>query len=346
MNTPDSFCLNPQYSTTRTGTKEHPRIENDPSLKLQTQLFLPAHPKRQGEGGLRTRGYFKKSFDDRPLISVITVVFNGDKYLEQTIQSVLNQSYDNVEYIIIDGGSTDSTVDIIRKYGRAIDYWVSEPDSGISEAFNKGGIASTGQWLNFMNCGDKFASADLLRDVVGNIDEKADVIFGKTNVVDSKGKILLTSGKAFDRKKFSRGRMIPHQSAFHNRRYFQQYGLFDKTLKLGMVYELLLRKQPLVTVFLDEIISNMLVGGAHETNDYLRLKEARMVKKQHCSDSGNFIIEFDYWYALGRALIKRALIRIGLGSIARKIRQIESKFRYIFCVFFIIDLLLIHFGEF
>jgi len=328
MSVTDFFCLNPKYSTTRIGTKERLRIENDPSSKLQTLLLFPANSKRQGEGGLRTKEYFKRSFNDKPLVSIITIVFNGHKHLEQTIQSVLNQSYDNIEYIVIDGGSTDGTLDIIKKHEHAIDYWVSEPDSGISDAFNKGIIASTGKWINFMNCADHFASPNAIEEFISHIDDNADVIFARANVVDSTGKILLTAGRPFDQEKFYRRMTIPHQSAFHNKRYFQQYGLFDKTLKAGMVYELLLRKQPLATVFIYETISNMLAGGVHETEDYLRLREARMIKKRHCSDViGLAVVEFDYCRALVRAFVKRALNGIGLKSVTRKIRQIESRFR-------------------
>jgi glycosyltransferase involved in cell wall biosynthesis len=321
------FCLNPQYSTTRTVIKERSIIGNDSLSQIQPKPFLPSHAQRQGEGGLKTKGYFKKTLANKPLVTVITVVYNRQHHMAKTIESVLNQNYDNVEYVIIDGGSNDGTVDIIRTYDHAIDYWVSEPDSGIGDAFNKGIIASTGGWINFMNCGDRFASADVVRDIVDNIDEKADVIFGKANVVDSQGKIIITAGKVFDENKFLRGRMIPHQSTFHNRHYFQQYGLFDNELKMAMCYEILLRKRPLSTVFIDKTLSNFLVGGVNETNDYLRLKEARMVKKKYCADTGNLTIEFDYCHALGRALIKRSLIRIGLGSIARKIRQIENKYK-------------------
>lgn len=321
----NSYCLNAEYSTTRIVTKEQPRIENSPSSKVQTELFLPAHPKRQGEGGLRTKGYFKKSFSDKPLISIITIVFNGQAYLEQTIQSVLNQTYDNVEYIIIDGGSTDDTVDTVRKYERVIDYWVSEPDSGISGAFNKGVITSTGEWLNFMNCGDRFSSANVIQDFVGKIDNNADVIFGKVNVVDNKGSVLLTHGSIFNGKKFARGWMIPHQSTFHNKFYFQRYGLFDERLKIVMDYELLLRKRSLSAVFIDKTFSNMLDGGVGYTEDYLRLKEARMAKKKYCSDVSALAIEFGYWYALGKALVKKVLIRMGLRNIVLKIHQIQSK---------------------
>ncbi len=83
------FCLNPQYSTTRMVTKEQPRIENDPSSKVHTKLFLPSRPNRQGEGGLRTKGYFKKNIESKPLVTIITVVYNRSKYLAQALESVL-----------------------------------------------------------------------------------------------------------------------------------------------------------------------------------------------------------------------------------------------------------------
>ncbi|NCR56260.1 MAG: glycosyltransferase, partial [Microcystis aeruginosa L211-07] len=139
--------LNNEFSTTRLMTMEMPVIVNTPSSKVQSHLFLPPNPEGRGEGGLRTKGYFKHSYTETselsekfavPLVTIITVVFNGEKHLEQTIQSVISQTYNNVEYIIIDGGSTDGTVDIIRKYEEVIDYWVNEPDAGISDAMNKG----------------------------------------------------------------------------------------------------------------------------------------------------------------------------------------------------------------
>ena len=81
---------------------------------FESVLFLPQNDTRKGEGGLRTKGYFKKNYEEKPLISIITVVYNGEMYLEETIQSVINQTYDNVEYIIIDGGSTDGTLNITQ----------------------------------------------------------------------------------------------------------------------------------------------------------------------------------------------------------------------------------------
>ena len=102
----------------------------------------------------------------RPLVSVVTVVFNGEKYLEETIQSVINQTYDNVEYTLIDGGSTDGTVDIIRKYEDKIAYWISEPDNGIFDAMNKGADKATGEYIYYLNAGDVFYSRNTLFDIM------------------------------------------------------------------------------------------------------------------------------------------------------------------------------------
>jgi glycosyltransferase involved in cell wall biosynthesis len=131
-------------------------------LKREGSSFMSATGQSKTEGGLRTRGLFKSSSSDKPLISVITVVFNGAQYLENTIRSVVGQVYANVEYIIIDGGSTDGSLEIIRNYSEQIDYWVSEPDRGIYDAMNKGLDAASGEWINFMNAGDAFHSKNSL----------------------------------------------------------------------------------------------------------------------------------------------------------------------------------------
>jgi len=104
--------------------KEQLVIESKLEDKFETVLFLPEGEGRKGQGGLRTQGYFKKSLPDKPLITVITVVFNGEEFLEETIQSVINQTYDNVEYIIIDGGSTDGNLVVVCNYEHVTDYWL------------------------------------------------------------------------------------------------------------------------------------------------------------------------------------------------------------------------------
>lgn len=150
------------YSTTRLVTHEPPILKTHPDDTFQTLLSLPISEGRQGEGGLRPQGYFKRSLPDKPLITVITVVYNGAAHLEETIQSVIGQTYDNVEYIIIDGGSTDGTLDIIRRYEHAIDYWVSEKDEGIYDAMNKGlYLASQDSWILILGSDDTLQAIDV-----------------------------------------------------------------------------------------------------------------------------------------------------------------------------------------
>lgn len=110
-------------------------------------------------------------------ISVITVCYNAVDTLEKTIQSVLEQTYHNIEYIIIDGGSTDGTVEIIHRYVDYLAYWVSEPDRGIYDAMNKGIERATGEWVNFMNAGDYFYNYDVISNVF-KVLQKADVMTG------------------------------------------------------------------------------------------------------------------------------------------------------------------------
>ena len=153
----DVECIDDKFSSTRKLTRT-PR-EPDPCF----QLPAPSTPKLIG--GLRTRGFYKAEGPE-PIVTVITIAYNCAAHIEETMLSVLNQSYSNIEYIVIDGGSTDGTLDVIRTYDHAIDYWISEPDRGVYDAINKGIRASTGQWLNCMNVKDIFYSNNTIQTVV------------------------------------------------------------------------------------------------------------------------------------------------------------------------------------
>ncbi|MCI0621953.1 MAG: glycosyltransferase [Acidobacteria bacterium] len=138
------------YSTTR-------HLENTSSPVFsgaKKPLLLPPQPGRQGEGGLRSRGLIKSRITGEPLVSVITVVFNGARHLEQAIQSVIHQPYEHLEYIIIDGGSHDGTIELIRRYEGQINYWVSEPDDGIYHAMNKGWEVAQGDFIYHLGSDD------------------------------------------------------------------------------------------------------------------------------------------------------------------------------------------------
>lgn len=196
------------------------------------------------EGGLRTKGYFKESVEGKPFISIITAVFNGEKHLEETILSVINQTYNPVEYIIIDGGSTDRTLDIIKKYEDKIDYWVSEKDNGISDAFNKGVKVAKGDYINFQGDGDGFYSRDVLANVFQNINSSEDIfVSAKIQRIDENGNKIFVSKhiKTFDKRSLLFRMSMPHQGLFTHKNYFEKYGLFDVNNIFCMDYEHLLR---------------------------------------------------------------------------------------------------------
>ena len=131
------------------------------------------------EGGLRTKKIFKKTQIKKPLITIITATLNSEKYLEESILSLHNQKNENFEHIILDGGSTDKTIDIIKKYENKIDYWCSGKDKGIYDAFNNGMQLAKGDYIGFLNSDDYYSqnTLELLNDYITNYPEK-DFIFG------------------------------------------------------------------------------------------------------------------------------------------------------------------------
>ena len=131
------------------------------------------------EGGLRKKNIFKTSKNGKPLISIITAVLNNEKYLEESIKSLHSQSYDNYEHIILDGGSTDKTLNIIKKYDDKIDYWCSKNDNGIYDAFNNGMKLAKGDYIGFLNSDDVYTNNafELLNIYIKNFPSK-DFIFG------------------------------------------------------------------------------------------------------------------------------------------------------------------------
>lgn len=201
------------YSSTRYLTREKPICFDEAPDDVVTLFKTPDGNQKISEGGLRLQGLYKKNSEDKPLITVVTVVFNGVEFLEDTIKSVIEQTYDNVEYIIVDGGSKDGTLDIIKKYEYAIDYWVSEPDKGIYDAMNKAIDLGSGDWINFMNAGDCFFDSTILSKVFGKSREFVgyDVVYGDNQVKYSNRTRIAKAGNV---KNLWKGSQFCHQSVF------------------------------------------------------------------------------------------------------------------------------------
>ena len=257
------ICLDKKYSTTRLVTKEKPYIVNNPNDKFKRFLFFPTVEGQVAEGGLRSKGYFKRSYEDKPLVSIVIAVLNGEDYLEDAILSVINQTYDNVEYIIIDGGSTDGTLDINKKYTDKIDYWISEKDKGIYDAWNKAIQISCGQWIGFLGSDDIY-ELNAIQTYVENINllAKVEFISSQSYFCTKDKKIIRKVGKAWNWKDFSIYMNTAHVGSLHHMSLFENYGVYDINFRVCGDYELLLRAgNKLKAGFVNQILCNTRIGG-------------------------------------------------------------------------------------
>ena len=214
---------NPTYPTTSLLTTQRPG-----GLKE----LLPGIG-RVAEGGLRTKGLFKSSTVEKPLISIIVVVLNRAHCFESCIQSILGQSYDNVEFIVIDGGSSDGTLDLLHKYSDKIDYWVSEPDQGLYYAMNKAVEIASGDWFNFIGSDDVLLNC--LTTVAAQLQNNQAIYYGE---VYGAGKKRTYNGPFKARQLYSRG--LHQQGMFYPRSVFSTRS-YNVTYSIAADWDLNLR---------------------------------------------------------------------------------------------------------
>lgn len=212
-------------------------------------------------------------------VSIITVCFNSQNTIEQTIISVLGQSYKNIEYIIIDGNSTDNTLAIIQKYASKITTLVSEKDNGIYDAMNKGIALATGEIIGILNSDDVYAYNDAILDVVNKINEtKANALYADLVYVHKnnlfKIKRYWKSG-LYKHSKFKWGWMPPHPTVFIKKHVYEKFGNFNLELKSAADYEFMLRifyKEKIIPAYLEKVITKMRTGGESNANLKNRIK--------------------------------------------------------------------------
>jgi len=251
-------------------TEQKPKIMVDSGDRFKTELTLLNEKGKIAEGGLRTKGRFKHTYIFSngswyirdlgekvylpiehnennggllPLISIITVVYNGGRYIEETIVSVINQTYPNIEYIIIDGGSSDETLNIIEKYEDYIDYWVSEEDKGMYDALNKGLRLITGDIYASLNSDDQYYK-HTVDTVVPNFMEGVDIIFGSPcflyddNSFSCRRLFDLTYD---DLLSFGACTLLPQPTTFIRTSLAKKIGFFNIKYTIASDYDYLLR---------------------------------------------------------------------------------------------------------
>jgi len=242
-------------------------------------------------------------------VSIITVVFNGERTIQDCIESVLNQSYPDIEYIVIDGKSTDNTPKIVANYGTKIAVFISEKDQGIYDAMNKGIAHATGEVIGILNADDFYADNQVIEKLVTKLKETdADGIYGDLVYVDANDttqvKRYWKSG-GFDRKKFLFGWMPPHPTFFVKKASYDQLGTYRLDLGSAADYELMLRflyKQRLKVAYLPEIVTVMRTGGVSNKTVGNRLK-ANQSDRQAWHLNG---LE-PYWFTLWLKPLRKVL---------------------------------------
>ncbi len=260
--------------------------------------------------------------EDNPLVSIITVVRNGENTLENTIRSVLSQQEINYEYIVIDGNSQDTTLDIIKNYEKFIDIWISEPDRGIYDAMNKGISYASGDFVVFMNAGDQFATQNICSNIFTFYDDEVqsiDVIYGDFIAKDENtGMQLLVKAKPIEN--IWKGMTFSHQSVFIRTSVLKKYP-FD--LKYRIVSDF----NQIINIYMDNYkfhyfpqpFSLVTISGLSYSNIYTTLEQIRVVKS-------NKPFSLKVLYFILKLFID--LIRAGLGT--HCITQLRKfKWRYL-----------------
>ena len=222
---------------------------------------------------------------DNPKISVVTVVYNSAALIENTVKSIINQSYSHIEYIVVDGGSTDGTIDILNRYKKNISTLISEPDRGIYDAMNKGIRLATGDFVVFINSGDKFSSHDILEKIFSAQESStADVIYGDTDITDGEGNIIHSRRhrppESLNWKSFKRGMLVCHQSFIARRSLVENYDLnyryaadFDWCIRILKKSKSVYNSRQVVSLFLE--------GGQTRKTIVPGLKERFRIMRQH-----------------------------------------------------------------
>lgn len=246
-------------------------------------------------------------------ITVVTVTFNAGSLLEKTIKSVVSQSYDNYEYIIIDGGSTDNTLEIINKHNDSISYFESEPDDGIYHAMNKGIDRATGVWTIFMNAGDEFADNSVLDKVSEQLDEEYDFVYGDRYRVNSKGCKKLEYADVID--KTLQREVVFHQALFNKTEYLKST-YYNICYKLAADYDFIVSSFIKGKKFkkIPYAICNFLEGGRSREQYLLAQLEASIIIIENSGDQK----------ALKNNMYFENLIKVNIGYTLNKYAQIEK----------------------
>ena len=270
------------------------------------------------------------SYNIPPLITIIVAVFNGAKTLQQCIDSVAQQTYAKKELIIIDGGSKDGTVDLLEANQQQISYWISEPDRGIYNAWNKGLSQAKGDWICFLGADDYLLNAQVLEKMAAALEQlsaEIHVAYGQVMLLSNEGESLFAVGEPWltIKDRFKQVMCIPHQGVMHRRSLFEQNGKFDESFRIAGDYELLLRElKKGDAIFIPDLITTgMRQGGisSDPENTLVTMREIRLAQQMH----GQRLPGLIWLAAMARVYVRLLLWRILGEGVTRKVLDLYRR---------------------
>lgn len=247
----------------------------------------------------------------KPLISIITSTYNAEKYFSDLILSLREQDRGGIEWIVVDGGSKDSTIAIANEARDVIDVLISEPDRGIYDAWNKGLAQTQGDWIAFMGADDYYLpdALETCRKAAFAAPTQVNMIIGTILWVDeADSRIVRTISSPWDWQKMQKWMNIGHPATLHHRTLFERFGNFDTSLRSASDYDFLLRAGPHIQAsFISKPLARVRIGGA--SNQSQALKEAQKVRRRNLKLSA-FQIEIDYLIASTKLVVRRLIQKL------------------------------------
>jgi glycosyltransferase involved in cell wall biosynthesis len=262
-----------------------------------------------------------------PLVSIITITYNSERFLEETVRSVVEQDYPNIEYIIMDGGSTDGTLSIVEKYQGTISKVVSEPDQGISDAMNKGIRMAAGDIIGIVHSDDRYADPHVISHVVETFGRypEVQVVYGIQDFVDPHtGKVLLQWGRDEDPSEIRKHMYMPHPTVFCRKGVYEAVGLFRLDYKYAMDYEWAIRVARYTRPhFVNRRLASMRNMGTSAQSHWATLRETLRALWEHG-------YRLQYVAILVRGIVKVTLFKLGLKGLvfriwSRKVKPEETE---------------------
>lgn len=260
---------------------------------------------------------------NEPLVSIITIVYNGEKYIEQAMLSVLNQTYSNIEYIVVDGRSTDGTISIVNKYRDKIDQFISEKDRGISDAFNKGIKMANGELIGILNADDWYEREAV--ELVVKASAVADVIYGDMQLWNADERDFIVKG---NHSLLEQEMTINHPTVFVRKSMYENLGLFDENFRCAMDYDMLLRLKVEGSRFayVPRVLANMRWGGFSDAKWMIGCKETLAIKNKYMPHR-KFLNQLYFYKHVLAISIPKFLTRIHLDPIVRMYRSRFSRMK-------------------